>query len=51
MHETETGRAVANPRRTRLGADWTAKSTGAVDQPQPTSGPTPGAGAEARSLG
>ncbi|MCE7001086.1 hypothetical protein LZG04_40650 [Saccharothrix sp. S26] len=40
MHEVETARAVANPRRTRLGADWT-RSTEVVDRPQPGPGPSP----------
>lgn len=40
MHETDTGRAVANPRRTRLGADWTSRSTEAADRSQPAPGPS-----------
>ncbi len=36
MHETITGQAVANPRRTRLGPDWTARSTDVAAHPQPT---------------
>ncbi|MFD1150423.1 hypothetical protein [Saccharothrix hoggarensis] len=43
MHETDNGQAVANPRRTRLGPDWTAKSTAGTDRSQPTSSPVPGA--------
>ncbi|MEU4741027.1 hypothetical protein AB0G02_11270 [Actinosynnema sp. NPDC023658] len=46
-----TGRAVANPRRTRLGADWIARSAGVADRPQPVSTPTPGDGEGERSLG
>ncbi|RKT54756.1 hypothetical protein [Saccharothrix australiensis] len=44
MEETDAGRAVANPRRTRLGPDWTAGSTGSVD-PRPNPGPGTGASA------
>ncbi|MBW4717141.1 hypothetical protein [Saccharothrix obliqua] len=44
MQETDTGRAVANPRRTRLGADWTAGSTGVADHPRPVPSPAPDAG-------
>jgi hypothetical protein len=43
MHEAESARAVANPRRTRLGSDWTP-STEMADRPRPTPGPTPGRG-------
>lgn len=35
MHEIDTGRAVANPRRTRLGSDWTPGSSGRTDRSQP----------------
>ncbi len=45
MHETDTGRAVANPRRTRLGSDWTAGSGVVTDRSQPT--PAPDAGERA----
>ncbi|GAA1332878.1 hypothetical protein [Saccharothrix algeriensis] len=45
MQETDFGGAVANPRRTRLGSDWTAGSTGASDGQQPAPSPTPDAGA------
>jgi hypothetical protein len=53
MQQTEFGRAVANPRRTRLGADWTARPTGVADRPQPTPGPASGADAREgeRALG
>ncbi|WP_433272414.1 hypothetical protein ACQPZF_16290 [Actinosynnema sp. CS-041913] len=51
MHETDTGQAVANPRRTRLGSDWTPQPTGVADQPRPTPDPAPGTGAGERSLG
>ncbi|GAB2960799.1 hypothetical protein GCM10027184_05110 [Saccharothrix stipae] len=39
MHETDTGRTVANPRRTRLGKDWTARSAGVTDRSRPAPGP------------
>lgn len=45
MHETVTGQPVANPRRTRLGPDWTARSTGVTARPQPMPGPATNAGA------
>jgi hypothetical protein len=41
MHETDTGRTVANPRRTRLGKDWTAQSAGVTDRSRPVPGPGP----------
>lgn len=50
MHETDAGRAVANPRRTRLGADWRTGS-GATAGSQPTPNPAPDAGAEEHPLG
>ncbi|WP_447007883.1 hypothetical protein ACRAKI_16025 [Saccharothrix isguenensis] len=42
MHETDAGQAVANPRRTRLDADWTRRSTDVGDRSEPT--PAPDAG-------
>lgn len=39
MHETDFARAVANPRRTRLDADWTTRSSNTPDRTKPT--PTP----------
>ncbi|MFD7653800.1 hypothetical protein ACFV4N_07445 [Actinosynnema sp. NPDC059797] len=50
MHGTETARAVANPRRTRLGADWTARSAGTADPSGVNPEPAPEAGAGERSL-
>ncbi|TQM79892.1 hypothetical protein FHX81_2204 [Saccharothrix saharensis] len=50
MHETDTARAVANPRRTRLGADWTSSRSGEVaDRSRQTPGPDPEGGE--RSVG
>ena len=40
MHETDSGQAVANPRRTRLGADWRPRSGEVTDRSQPN--PAPG---------
>ncbi|WP_153278177.1 hypothetical protein [Saccharothrix syringae] len=51
MHQTDTGRAVANPRRTRLGLDWTARPVGGADRPQPAPNPAPDACAEERPVG
>ncbi|MEV0676493.1 hypothetical protein AB0I60_08205 [Actinosynnema sp. NPDC050436] len=39
MHEIEAGQAVANPRRTRLGPDWTGRAGGVAGHPQPTPDP------------
>jgi hypothetical protein len=50
MHETDFGRAVANPRRTRLGADWTARPTDVADRSQPSPGPTSDAGARSMRM-
>lgn len=47
MHETDTGHPVANPRRTRLGADWTARSATAPERSAPTPSPTSGEGERA----
>ncbi|MFJ6673220.1 hypothetical protein ACIQMJ_19090 [Actinosynnema sp. NPDC091369] len=49
MHETDTGRAVANPRRTRLGADWTSRSAEVADRSRQTAEPAPEGGE--RSVG
>ncbi|WP_367135708.1 hypothetical protein [Saccharothrix sp. HUAS TT1] len=46
MHEVNTGRAVANPRRTKLGADWTPQS---AERSQPNPGPA--TGVEERTAG
>ncbi|GAA1294755.1 hypothetical protein [Saccharothrix xinjiangensis] len=51
MHDNEAGRAVANPRRTKLGADWKAHTAGPTDRPRPTPEPAPEAGAEESPLG
>ncbi|WP_156077222.1 hypothetical protein [Saccharothrix sp. NRRL B-16314] len=49
MHETDFARPVANPRRTKLDADWTARPTDVADRSQPMPRPTTGTGA--RSVG
>lgn len=46
MHEIDAGRAVANPRRTRLGPDWIAQSSDVTGHSQPTPSPAPTAGAD-----
>ncbi|GAA3873619.1 hypothetical protein GCM10022243_43460 [Saccharothrix violaceirubra] len=45
MHENDSRRALANPRRTRLAADWTAQSVSTATDPRPAPHPEP----EARS--
>ncbi|NUT49073.1 MAG: hypothetical protein HOV94_17460 [Saccharothrix sp.] len=50
MHETDFGRAVANPRRTRLGADWTARPTDSTGGSRPAPGPTSDADTPRRPL-
>ncbi|MGM1059239.1 hypothetical protein [Saccharothrix sp. Mg75] len=51
MHEAHTGQEVANPRRTRLGADWVAGSGAAGDRARPVPGPESGAVAGERPVG
>ena len=50
MHELTPGRPVANPRRTKLGPEWTAQPTTSGGHPHPTPTPAGDPDAEGRSL-